>query len=289
MKEKESANRLRLSLIALLFLAQGCGGGGGSSDNPDDNASNAYTGSESQAVVDEANAKDLAVTAASGAKRAVDEIGLVLPARPPVTASELAPMSTADEESTAALCPHGGKATVEFSYEGAGLINIFTLTDCRYGEGLHLYTFTGTYHATHADAESDLSAVTQVIAGRVTNVAGVTREVHHTLSCTEQWRSCTSSSDFNGLDGRLYRETEVAVTEEGNMVYTAVGRIYDPYHGYIDVTTGIPFTLECPEGRPGSGRLNFTGANRTSGSIEFVSCAEYVVTTGSGTSNTYRW
>ncbi|MCU7920993.1 MAG: hypothetical protein KZQ95_21935 [Candidatus Thiodiazotropha sp. (ex Epidulcina cf. delphinae)] len=302
---KDSALTLQVTVIILLLATQGCGGGGGSSDDPtdtgdptnndnqDDNTSNTYTGSETQAVVDETSAKDLAITAASGVKRAVDESGMVLPSQPAAAASKptqtVVPMGTMDEDSTAALCPHGGRATVEYWYEGAGLINIFTLTNCSYGEGMHLYTFTGTYHATYADAESDSSAFTQVIAGRLTTVAGVTREIHHTLSCTEQWRSCTSSSDFNGLDGRLYRETEVAVTEEGNMAYTAEGRIYDPFHGYINVTTGIPFTLECPEGHPGSGRLNFTGANQTSGSIEFVSCAEYVVTTGSGTSNTYSW
>lgn len=70
----------------MLLTVQGCGGGGVSSDNPADtggpvandnpggDTSNTYTGSESQVVVNETNAKDLAITAASGVKRALVRI-----------------------------------------------------------------------------------------------------------------------------------------------------------------------------------------------------------------------
>ncbi|MCU7920992.1 MAG: hypothetical protein KZQ95_21930 [Candidatus Thiodiazotropha sp. (ex Epidulcina cf. delphinae)] len=74
MNENGPANRvcLQLSIIALLLLTHGCGGGGSSDDpneteNPPDNDSATFTGSETQAVVTESNARDLAMATASGA------------------------------------------------------------------------------------------------------------------------------------------------------------------------------------------------------------------------------
>ncbi|MCU7863647.1 MAG: hypothetical protein KZQ92_06685 [Candidatus Thiodiazotropha sp. (ex Lucinoma borealis)] len=304
---KESANYLWMALLALQLTVQGCGGGGGSSDNPTDtgdpvnndnpvdNTSNTYTGSESQAVVSEASAQDLAITAASGVKRAVDEDGITFLMQPankmhpaakvPTSTPQITMMGTADASSE--ICIHGGEATVEYD-DSTGHIHTAHLTNCSYGEGLHNYTFTGVIYHNKAD-DSDWSAFTMIHDGLMTTVDGVTRDIHRTISCDDQWRNCNFFSDYSGYDDRLYRVADVSVTEEGNSAYTASGRIYDPYHGYIDVTTEIPFTLACPNDRPGAGRLNFTGANQSSGSIEFISCTEYVVTTGSGTSNTYRW
>ncbi|MCU7841052.1 MAG: hypothetical protein KZQ94_16940 [Candidatus Thiodiazotropha sp. (ex Troendleina suluensis)] len=303
---KEPANYLWMALLALQLTVQGCGGGGGSSDNPTDtgdpvnndnpvdNTSNTYTGSESQAVVSETNAKDLAITAASGVKRAVDENGITFPMQSVATRPAANALNATSEyasreivDASAEMCPHGGTATAEYIEASPGFINIFEANACSYGEGLFLYTFTGRIHATHAD-DSDFSAFTHVMTGSLTTVDGVTRDINRTFSCDGDFR-CNFFSDYSGYDGRLYRVTEVSVTEEGNSAYSASGRIYDPNHGYIDVTTEIPFTLDCPDDRPGAGRLSFTGANQSSGSIEFISCTEYVVTTGSGTSNTYSW
>ena len=295
---------LRASCIAsLLLLGQGCGGGGSSdepaentdpvdSNNPGDNSSNTYSGSESQAVVSETNANDLAITATSGVKRAVDENDIVLPSQPAARAlnstTTLAPLDAMDDETTAAICVHGGRATVEYIETDPGYINIFDFIDCSYGEGLLQYTYTGSVHATYAD-DSDASAFTMVYNGLLTTVDSATQALNRTFSCEANFQNCNFYSDYSGYDGRLYRVTDAAVTEEGHSAYTASGRIYDPNHGYIDVTTEIPFTLECQNGRPGVGRLSFIGANQTSGSIEFISCNEYVVTTGGGVSNTYRW
>ncbi|MCU7947966.1 MAG: hypothetical protein KZQ72_15235 [Candidatus Thiodiazotropha sp. (ex Cardiolucina cf. quadrata)] len=299
---KESANYLWMALLALQLTVQGCGGGGGSSDNPTDtgapvnndnpvdNTSNTYTGSESQAVVSEASAQDLAITAASGVKRAVDENNIVFPSQTAAKAlnstSGLVPMLIVDDSNE--LCPHGGTATIEEIEADPGFINDFEFNECSYGEGLFLYTYTGSIHVTYAN-DSDSSAFTAVYTGSMTTVGNGTQAFNKTFSCEAHFRNCNFFSDYSGYDGRLYRVTDISVAEEGNSAYTASGRIYDPAHGYIDVTTEIPFTLDCPDDHPGAGRLSFTGANQSSGSIEFISCTEYVVTTGSGTSNTYSW
>ncbi|MCU7886399.1 MAG: hypothetical protein KZQ82_19600 [Candidatus Thiodiazotropha sp. (ex Lucinoma annulata)] len=308
---KESVNYLWMALLALQLTVQGCGGGGGSSDNPTDtgdpvnndnpvdNTSNTYTGSESQAVVSEASAQDLAITAASGVKQAVDENGMQFPMQTAGRSSKsysaihsiqpmvfIEPTEEMQQETTEALCPHGGQAIIETIEERSdSWLNVFVFNNCGQNEGIYYHTITGTMSHTYYDTSS---AFTDVYSVSLTLADGTTRDINKTISCDANFR-CNNFSDYSGYDGRLYRETDVSVTEEGNSAYTASGRIYDPYHGYIDVTTEIPFTLDCPDDRPGAGRLSFTGANQSSGSIEFISCTEYVVITGNGTSNTYSW
>ncbi|MEW8462132.1 MAG: hypothetical protein AB2653_17645, partial [Candidatus Thiodiazotropha endolucinida] len=82
---KGSLKVIVLVSISLMLAMQGCGGGGGSSDDPADtgesnnndstadNSNSGYTGLDSQATVDESNAKDLAIAAASGIAQAVEE------------------------------------------------------------------------------------------------------------------------------------------------------------------------------------------------------------------------
>lgn len=308
---KGCARPLWATLITLMIATQGCGGGGGSSDNPantndpitndnsGDNTSNDYSGSEGQAVVSDSNAKALAIGAASGVKQAVEEQGMRLPLQMSAQASKLysapqqiqtmefiEPTEEMQQQTTAALCPHGGVATIELiELRGDTTINEFRFDSCSYGEGLYLYTFTGTGHTT--TSESTI-AFTTIMTGSLTSVDSSTRTINQTISCDASF-SCSFSSDYTGFDGRLYRVTEVAVTEEGGSAYSASGRIYDPNHGYIDVTTEIPFTLDCPNDRPGTGRLSFVGASQSSGTIEFISCTQYVVSTSIGTSNTYNW
>lgn len=297
-KNRESFGFIWIAaFITLLIAIQGCGGGGGSSDGttntdnttdttPTDGISG-YSGAESQATVSDANAKDLAITAATGVTHAVDEDDLSAPFSVPVTAARsIEPTPEMSEQTTVEVCPHGGEAIVETINEETDYWeNVFSLDNCSYGEGLHIYTFTGSVHHTFAKTTN---AFDYVMIGDVTPVDGVARSINWHIGCDANF-NCSMSSDFQGFDGRNYRVTEIDVNDNGNSVYTASGRIYDPYHGYIDVTTEIPFTLDCPDGRPGSGRLNFTGANQTSGYIEFVSCTEYVVAVSNGTSNTYNW
>lgn len=306
---KESLKLFLPATITLILVLQACGGGGGSSDDPadtnnqdnnddvsdntnddvSDNTSDVYTGVESQAVVNESNAKDLGISAASAVKHGVDEDGIVLPVQTVSTALKptplILPMGTND--SSGDLCPHGGSAIVEFN-DSTGQVTTGTFADCSYGGGLYLYTFTGVVNITYADG-SDGSAFTSVHDGVLTAVDGVPRAIYRSFSCETNFQNCNFFSDFFGFDDRSYRVTDISVTDDGNLAYTAEGRVYDPAHGYIDISTEIPVTFECPDGQPDTGRLSFVGGNQTSGTIEFVSCSEYVVSTSSGSSNSYNW
>jgi hypothetical protein len=285
--------------FSLLLAMQGCGGGGDSSNDPvntddsidndttTDSTDNSYSGSGSQAIIDQANAKDLAIAAASGVTQAVENDGVRGPFSAPTTAGRsIEPTEEMHQQTTVEVCPLGGEAIVEEITEDSGQwVNVFSLYNCSYGEGLHIYTFTGSVRHTYSDQSN---AFDYVMTGTVSSVSSQSTEINWRMGCDDNFR-CNFSSDFTGFDGRTYRVTEVAITEDGDSVYSASGRIYDPYHGYIDVTTEIPFTMECSNGLPGSGRLSFTGADETSGYIEFVNCTEYIVATSEGASNSYIW
>jgi hypothetical protein len=290
---------LLLASLSLLLAIQGCGGGVGSSDDPGntddlvnndtttDSTGDSYSGTESQATIDQSNAKDLAVAAASGVTQAVEEDGVSGPFSAPSTAARsIEPTEEMHQQTTAEVCIHGGEAIVEEITEEEGQwLNVFTLNNCSYGEGQHIQTFTGTVRHTFSDHSN---AFDYVMIGAVSSASTQSTDINWRLACDNTFR-CSFSSDFLGFDERTYRVTEVDITDDGSSAYTASGRIYDPYHGYVDVTTEIPFTLECSNGRPGSGRLSFTGADGTYGYIEFVSCTEYVVTSSEGTSSSYNW
>jgi hypothetical protein len=285
-----SSRFLLITSISMALIAQGCGGGGGSSDdpvNPEDPIGDGFTGTQSQATIDQTNAKELAIAAASGVTKAVEENGITGPFSIPTTAARsYEPTDEMNQQTTAEVCTQGGEATVEEITEESGQwLNVFSLDNCSYGEGLHIYTFTGRVRHTYYD---ESNAFEYIMTGAVSSAGNAASDINWRISCDELIR-CSSSSDFLGIDGRTYRATEIDVTDDGNSIYSASGRIYDPYNGYIDVTTEVPFSTDCADGRPGSGRLGFTGADQSSGYIEFVSCTEYVVATSDGTSNSYTW
>ncbi|MEJ2423339.1 MAG: hypothetical protein P8101_02605 [Candidatus Thiodiazotropha sp.] len=306
------SNILRTSIIALLLLAQACGGGSSNDTPPPDNNggnteedvqdSGGYAGNEAQATVSSDNSKDLGIAATSGAQQITIQNQLVYPgasgqqATSFVARPEYTPSSTPEitdelnDQETADLCPHGGRAEYSSIEETAdSFISVEVFTDCQYGEGLFLKSFTGSIRAVDPIDINDRGFY-QVVNGTITGVEGIPRQVYTTVDCNESYSHfCKFSYDFNGYDDRIYRLVDFSITDEGSAVYTVAGRIYDPVHGYIDVTTEVPFTLDCPGERPGVGRLNFTGANQTSGSIEYISCKEYVISTSDGVSTTYSW
>jgi hypothetical protein len=319
---ESTLNVLHALIIVLLLLTQACGSGG-SSDDPtpqpeineesgndttegedssEESLDGGYSGSESQASITADNAKDLGVAAASGAKQAIIEDQLVYPGRDETQTASSQPHSDytpsavpeiteeLNQETTADLCPHGGLAEYESVEETAdSFISVLIFTDCQYGEGLFRYSFTGSIRSTDPK-DSNMFPFIHVSDGVITGVDGIPREVHQITDCDESYEYlCVFSFDFSGYDDRIYRLTDISVTGDGDTAYTVSGRIYDPAHGYIEVTTEVPFTLECPGEHPGVGRLSFTGANETSGSIEYISCDEYVISTSDGVSTTYQW
>jgi hypothetical protein len=66
----------------------------------------------------------------------------------------------------------------------------------------------------------------------------------------------TISNGYTGSeDQAVVNVSNANLLAVGASAYSVSARIFAPNHGYIDVTTEIPFTLDCPNESPGSGRL----------------------------------
>lgn len=109
-----------------------------------------------------------------------------------------------------------------------------------------------------------------------------------TISC--EFDSCTITTDFEGDDGRIYRVVDLTVS--GYNPYTIEGRVYDPDHGYIDITTLTQVTFSgCPKGNPSLGVIQFTDGSNTV-TVSYDDCDSYTVTHDDGatvTADTYFW
>lgn len=298
---------LTIRLISLLFsllLLQGCGGGGGGDTNdPTSSGDTTYTGSTALATIDASNAKELATGAASGSQQAVTSealSGVAMRPQPTPTTKlgEVAPriaqwigrLSSPNAakrvDVTSDICDSGGIAIANTNdAETQGTI---AFTNCAMSDmegGTIVMNGTVTYNAdTSADNLNMVFNVTVIYIGE-------SQSINMTLACSNISSasvSCTMTSDFTGIDGRVYRIEDQTVS--GNEVSGFYVRMtfYDPDHGRVDVTTSQPLTYDCSEAVPGSGMLTMSGASGSSATVSFDSCISYTVTVD-GVGTTYDW
>ncbi|MCU7932693.1 MAG: hypothetical protein KZQ90_17985 [Candidatus Thiodiazotropha sp. (ex Codakia rugifera)] len=291
------------SLFLSLMLLQGCGGGGGDSDSPNTSVDTTYTGSTAEATVDASNAKDLSTGAASGTQQAVasDAVSGVAmrPQGSPTTKlSELAPRiaqwidqlsspnAARTTDLTAEICDAGGRAvadTNEAETEGS-----ITFTDCAMSDmegGTVVINGTVTFNAnTSGDSLNMVFRVTVTYIGE-------SQAINMTLACSNISTSaiaCSITSDFAGIDGRIYRIEDLSVNGNEISGFYVSMTFYDPDHGRVDVITTQPLTYACPTAVPGSGMLNISGSSDTFATASFDSCGSYTVSVN-GVGTTYNW
>lgn len=111
--------------------------------------------------------------------------------------------------------------------------------------------------------------------------------INMTLDCSGV--ECSITTDIKGADGRIYRVVNLTVSGSDFSGYEISGRVYDPNHGYIDITTNSLDRLffECTNGRPSSGQIMFDdGTNSVT--VTYNSCTQYTVDFN-GNANLYNW
>jgi hypothetical protein len=299
---KELTMRL-ISLLFSLLLLQGCGGGGGDSDGPSSSGGTTYTGSTAEATVDASNAKELATGAASGSQQAVASealSGVAMRPQPTPTTKlgEVAPRiaqwigelgnSNAAKtiDVTSEICDAGGTATA--TTNDAETEGTITFSNCAMSDmegGTLVMNGTVTYNAnTSADSLNMVFNVTVTYIGE-------SQSIYMTLACTNISSvsiSCSMTSDFEGIDGRIYRIEDQTVSGNEVSGFYVTMTFYDPDYGRVDVTTTQPLTYDCTEAVPGSGMLTLSGAGGSSATVSFDSCSSYTVTVD-GVGTTYDW
>jgi hypothetical protein len=303
----EYMEKLAYRFIALLFslsLLQGCGGGGGSGDDGSNSSGGTtYTGSTAEATIDASNAQELTTGAASGTQQAVASDALTdVASRPQATPTskiaEIAPriaqwidqLSSSNAAKTInvsdEICDAGGLAVADTNdAETQGTI---VFTNCAISDlegGTLVLNGTVTYSAnTGADSVSMVFNVSAVYLGE-------TQAINMTLACnsiSSASPSCSITSDFEGIDGRVYRIEDLTVTGDEVSGFYVSMTFYDPDHGWVEVTTSQPLTYDCEEAVPGSGMLTLSGASGTSATASFDNCSSYTVTVD-GVGTTYDW
>ncbi len=300
---KSQSIRIFSLLLSVLLLPACGGGGGGDDDGPTTTGGDTYTGSTAQATVDASNAKELSTGAASGTQQAVasDALsGVAMRPQPSPTSrlADLAPRiaqwidqldsttAARTDDLSAEICDAGGRAIAESNdAETQGSI---TFTSCAMSDmqgGTVVINGSVTFSA-------NTSADTLNMAFRVTvTYIGESQSVNMTLACNNISTpsvSCSMTSDFTGIDGRVYRIEELTVSGSESSGFYVGMRLYDPDYGWVDVTTSQPLTYDCANGMPGSGMITVNGSGGSFASASFDSCSSYTVTVD-GVGSTYSW
>ncbi|MCU7842793.1 MAG: hypothetical protein KZQ93_03025 [Candidatus Thiodiazotropha sp. (ex Monitilora ramsayi)] len=276
-----------ISVFCTILLLQACGGGGGGGDTTLNNAP-VYSGVTTQARVETTNSEDLSTAAASGALQVLaSDAASVFSLRSAPSLEhkllEIAPLISqwlkSDDTAYAAkltdvsadLCNAGGSAIADTN--DAETVGTITLTNCARHDGTGgIILLNGVVDYT---AAADLSSLTMVFRVTVT-YAGESESINMTIACIGS--SCTVTSDFLGVDDRVYRITGISLSGSETSGFYISATIYDPDHGYVAMTTSSPVTFGCPTGVPGSGVVTLSGAAGTFATVSFDSCSAYTVT-----------
>lgn len=290
------------SLLYTMLLLQGCGGGG-SSDGPTTSVGTTYTGETSEAVIDSSNAKDIATGTASGTQQAVvsdslSGVAMRPQATPGSKLTEVAPriaqwieqlstpLAAKTVDVTDEICDAGGRAVADTNdAETEGTI---TFTNCAMSDmqGGTL-VINGPVDFIFNTVADTLSMVFRVTVSYL----GESEAINLTLGCSNISSasiSCSLSSDFAGIDGRVYRIEDISVSGNEVSGFYVSMTLYDPDHGRVDVSTTQPLTYGCTLAVPGSGILSLDGENETFATVSFDSCSGFTVTVD-GVGNSYIW
>jgi hypothetical protein len=265
---------LKLGLFWGLFFVMGLMTGC-SSDSGDDSGGTqwvTYTGSTSQATIDDSNAQALSMAPYSNLEKARannDGIEVLQGMLPGLLAG------TYDE------C--GGSYSQQFESASSGTI-IFN--DYCVMTGVDQVTLNGSVYASQSG-----QAQTMKMSNLSVNVNGT----EYIVSGTFVREGTSFTMDFVGVDGKTYRIEDLVVQESTTVaggVNIISGRFYHPDHGYVDMHSSSPIVSEtCGDVlRPTSGKVIVEGANGTDGSVEYLGCAEYMVCTNQdSTCETLPW
>ena len=277
-----------LPLVLLFTVLFGCGGGGGQSDSPSNNESSdaddidldittfVYTGKESPAVVTNSSLVQLAYAVA----QTVKNLGLydviiqteMLRTTRPYPSDATSSLSFASDPH----CVPTGSSTSE--HNNSGTISKYSFTDC----GTNGRDRNGTYYVsgfnTIVHEDSRYGPFLSVLDGEVLDEKGYLARIHRTLRC--DFDSCVFLVDFFSDDDFVYRMTDIYRTSRSrNTGIEVSGRSYHPDHGYANFETDsdIRIDLNCENTHPSVGRVIFSGSDNSQGSIDFISCTQFVI------------
>ena len=273
-------NSMAITLAALLGACTVLNGCGGSS------------GGTSAAAIDDTNSQDLAVAATEGAKQATSgetaasTFGFKGTSGSVIVQSQFKEIATASAmpQDFSSACPNGGSAILDIDANGNGT---FSYNMCDSG----FLIIDGSSSITSSVSGS---TVTTTIStnGLTFTYGSVVENYDYSITCVTQTSpmfssECSYSSSALGFDGRTYTISNASVTGDSSSGYSVTATITDPDHGSINITTDIPVTFNCGDGRPNAGQITVSSGG-DSLTVTYNSCSSFTVTFNS-VATLYNW
>ena len=305
-----------LFLIILLpvFLSiYGCGGGGGGGGAP---AGVLYTGSTSQATIDETNAVDIAEGAYTGGEiggtigsvGSVQEIGVDRPRYLQIARAIEEAIRQIDVHAPSGVVESGAIVSVSEDIYGAcggsakyeveaddtsGVFsgNMKFISFCSEGVTLsgtadfsgtininteQLSQFTLTFNNLTATLGSDSLTLDGDITYNFGPPAAVTMDMRQR----------------DNASGKVYWVSDFVMTVSegtGYIQFEASGRFYNPDYGYVELSTPTPFRINSGQNWPSEGVMILAGANNTKARLTVNSATTFVVEADADGDGTYEW
>jgi hypothetical protein len=292
---------ISITVAISMLLLQACGGGGGGGETR--GSYTTYSGLTTEARVETTNSEDLSTAAASGALQGVAANSASSAFSRPTPSLENKLLEIAPKISkwivqsklhyaakttnvTGDFCDEGGTAIADTN--DAGTIGTITFSNCGISDDNGgALVLNGTVDYNYTASTDSIVATFHVTV----TYGGESSAINMTLSCvdtTSASPTCSASVDYVGLDNRVYRIKDIQVSGSAASGFYVSATVYDPDHGYVQMTTNTPITFECDNGVPGTGAVTLTGSDSTSATITFVNCSEFNVTID-GLTETYYW
>lgn len=299
-----------LFALALTACGGGGGGGGGGNDDGGGDGGTTYSGSTSEATVDDTNTDDIGRASAEGtlaslrqeqaqdasplatdtmSEEAMADVHMDVIREARVTGLN----RTVGSQATSTVSGDcGGSAAVDSTSnsDGSVVTGSVVYSDYCVSDGTDSVIFNGTVdYRIETDSSGALTYYRFSYDNFRFTSNGDTQSLTATVECTfsSSTVSCTTSSDFVGSDGRTYRTTDYTVSGDASSGYDVSARVYDPDHGYVEIAaTNITV---CANGNIGTGTITVTDSTGTNiMTVTFTSCSEYTVTYN-GVTDTYTW
>lgn len=309
-KLQRSMNLMAILFAVLLLVACGGGGGGGSDDGGGGNDGVTYSGSTDEATVDDENeADDVSRAAGESTLAAIrqneseDVVPLGGSSASSLSTQEVSELqldivrqADADGYSVTPFVDGtcGGTATVNSSTNGDGTVsegsvvyNNFCVSSGTSGQ----IVFNGTVeYRVETDSGGQLVSYEFSYQNFTVSSGSDTQTLNASIACSFSSGvvvSCTTSSEFEGSDGRVYQMTDFTVSGDGSTGYDIEATVYDPDHGYVSiVATGI--TTNCANGNIDGGTITISDSTGDVVTVTFNDCSSYTVTYD-GVSRTVNW
>ncbi|WP_455210606.1 hypothetical protein [Kaarinaea lacus] len=282
-----------ITFSLLILLATGCGGSGDSSDGGGISGPS-YSGTTTQATIDENNAQTLAIAATDSANTGdnQEQMGALFDNVFTNLQSQKAGISA--QSTVSGNC--GGRATYPDNVDqqsnpitGTIYFYNFCLEDSQSGQLI----VNGQISFIAQVDNNELISMAIELNDFVIAYNGDTVTINSTVAFSQNGVLFETSTDFIGSEGQTLRVENLMISGDPfNGVTISSGRIYHPDNGYVDISTTDALVFGCVNGngKPQSGTVLLEGSGGTNAEMVFTGCTTYeICLNGNTTCTPYSW